>query len=1296
MKNINLKTKLTMGFFVVILIMFSAAMFGLWGLIDNTSQFNTVIKISEEGQLSDEIDSYLYSERLAFKKYETSNNQDYINQYKEIGVKMQKSVSRFLEISKDKKRIEFIQQIMEKSNDYKNHFDDYVSLSNSLSTYYKEQNIYGEELLNALSVMKKTSYEMEDFQTYYVIANTLEHFLNARLSSSKYFYSHDQDEFNLYSSNYKLFEEDANLLTGIEKKASYMLEYNTLVKSMPMYKKSMDNIYTNIGKMDKDVAYMDLNGPEVSNLTGKIKTSSADETNRFNSSLQAANEGREVSMVIIFLISITVAILVVYNILKIILKPINFLTSTFESIAASDANVDFRLPENSNDEIGKMSKSFNIFMVKIKEMIEEVKYQNWLKTAETEISEIVRVENDIDIITNQTVDYLCKYLNMLIGALYLPNEEGNFCLNSSYSYTNRKCDRAVIKTGEGVIGQVIKDKKLIILRDLPEDYILVQSGLGNSKPNSIIVLPCQNEDELICIIELANFEGFNEHQVKLLEALSEVIGRLLHSVKVRLQMEELLDKTLIQAEELQMQQEELRQSNEELEEQAKALRESESKLQNQQEELRVSNEELETHAKQLEEQKSILNEKNDALMVVQGEMIKKADDLEKANKYKSEFFANMSHELRTPLNSILVLSQLLETRDPGAPLTDKEKQFAKTIHSSGEDLLTLINDILDLSKVEAGKLVAHNEKVYLKDVLIENERLFEPMAGMKKLELKLTIEPNMPEYIVTDSMRLNQIIKNLISNAIKFTHKGYVKANFRGLNNNEVTPLNLKPEDYIGLEVADSGIGIPEDKQQEVFEAFKQSDGTTSRQYGGTGLGLTISLELAKLLGGNILLESELNKGSKFLLVLPREPMAKGVEMDIINDFDSIQEIIVETVTDKSEAGGINSVSKQDKSILIIEDDKAFAKILCDLAEDKGYISYVAYNGKDGILQAKSQRPTGIILDMGLPDMDGLILAKILSADETTKDIPIHIISGSEERVNEAMPKSIIGFLKKPVDIKSVYKTLSKIESFDSRGEKKILVVGACDDEDFEMFSKLGNVSLKKVLTGKEAIEELTNQQYGCIVLDIKLTDINSVDFMTKLRSDYDIDTPIIIYTKEEVSPDEIYDINKYAETIILKSSKSKDRLVDEVSLFLHDVNKNISDSIPTSKIIADDKNSLVGVNVLLADDDSRNVFALMHVLEQNGMNVIVAKDGLEAVNKFGENKIDVVLMDIMMPNMDGYEATKKIRETLKGKNTPIIALTAKAMIDDRDKCISAGTNDYLTKPVDIKKLISMIRVWSV
>lgn len=1019
----------------------------------------------------------------------------------------------------------------------------------------------------------------------------------------------------------------------------------------------------------------------------------------------------------------------IFLIIRNVSRSLKSLKNTMEESIEKDKFLKVNL--EGKDEIVDVANHYNKLIHKLK-----VQFDN--RNGLNELSNSISGNMDMKNFLNKAISFICEYTNSGNGVFYLFGEEKeSLDLMATYAFTERQKLMNHLEIGESLVGQVAVERKSILLKNIKKGEGEINSGIISEAPINIIGMPLIYEDKLCGVIELSSFEPFDANKIEYLEAASDIVAVSIYSSIQRdkiyklldetqksnhlleinqqeiakkaeelelnnIKLNELFERSKKQAETLQEQQEELSQNNEELEEQARALKESESKLQLQQEELRISNEELETYTEELKEQKQILCEKNNALAISQEEMINKAEDLEKANKYKSEFLANMSHELRTPLNSILVLSQLLANKKEKEPLTEKEKEFASTIHSSGKDLLTLINGVLDLSKVEAGKLQVNKEKVYLREILEENRNMFESMADMKKLDLKFSIDKDMPEYIETDSLRLNQIIKNLLSNSIKFTHKGQIKLCFRKLKEKEIEDLMVQESNYIAIEVKDTGIGIPKDKMKEVFEAFKQSDGTTSRQYGGTGLGLTISLELSKLLGGYILHESEVNKGSKFILVIPKEPIVEKKESNIVNTIENVysydnpkdNEINREVIE-----SNVNEISsKNEKRVLIIEDDPTFAQILSDLAEEKGYMVTKVLTGKEGIIKAKTIKPIGIILDIGLPDMDGMILAQMLSEDESTKNIPIHVISGSEEISEvddfEGKPKSIIGFLKKPVDIKSIYKTLSKIESFDSKGPKKILVVGTCGDEDFKKFTQLGNVNIKKVLTGKDAFKELETQIYGCIILDIKLSDTNGIDFMKRLRDEFDIHTPIIIYTDEQIESEEVDNINKYAETIILKSKKSKERLIDEVSLFLHDVNKNSFNKRRSNSVIENDKNSLDGIRVLLADDDSRNVFALTNLLERSGINVVVAKDGFEVVKKFEENEIDLVLMDIMMPKMDGYEATQQIRKNLKGKNTPIIALTAKAMSDDRDKCISAGANDYLMKPVDANQLFSMIKVW--
>ncbi|WP_255364404.1 response regulator [Fusibacter sp. 3D3] len=989
------------------------------------------------------------------------------------------------------------------------------------------------------------------------------------------------------------------------------------------------------------------------------------------------------------------------QIIKNILGSLNRLKSTMAN--SVEANKFLKVEWVGDDEIADVSKHYNT-------LIGQLETQFNMRIGLSELSNAISGELSLEMLSRESISALATFTASGNGVLYLHDDaQEALHLTAAYAFNEKQKLMKKVELGEGLIGQVALDKKAILIENRTLSEGLINTGMISIEPLNVIGMPLIFENQLYGVFELASFEAYDNSKREYLKFAAEMIAIRIYSTTQREKIHLLLDDARdinalleVQKQEVIQKSEELTRNYEVLEAQSRTLKASEEKLQIQQEELRVTNEELEIHARQLEEQKKRLNEKNKALAMAQEELVKKADALEVTNKYKSEFLANMSHELRTPLNSILVLSQLLRDKPENTPLSEKETEFASTIYSAGEDLLTLINDVLDLSKIEAGKLNIQKEKVYLEGIIANNKKLFDPMAELKALDLRFTIDSELPEYIESDGLRLNQIIRNLVSNAIKFTSEGHVGVQIRNLKPEEADKLMILESDYIVFEVSDTGIGIPEDKMEAVFEAFRQSDGTTSREYGGTGLGLTISLEIAHLLGGYVLHESEEHIGSQFLLVMPKMPIEKkstleGLEKERASSETEIIGEQIEKPENKTEKRKENK-TENEKRLLIIEDDPTFTQIISDLAEEKGYTVSSVQSGKRGLKRAQAWQPVAIVADIELPDMDGMALAKMLSEDKVTEHIPIHIISGAEviSGLNSfgEMPRSIVGFLKKPVDIKSIYKTLSKLESVDMKGMNQILVVGNCGDEDFEKFAQLGQFRIKKVLTGKEALVELESQTFGCLILDIKLSDISGVDFMSTLRDSSSIQIPVIIYTDEAIDLDEIDGINRYAETLILKSQRSRERLVDEVSLFLFDINKNERSRMSPQVFVGDDKKALLGVRILLADDDNRNVFALSQLLERSGVQVMVAKDGVEAVEKFEENEIDLILMDIMMPKMDGFDAMRCIRESSKGQNIPIIALTAKAMIEDRDKCIDAGANDYLIKPVDTQKLLSMIKVW--
>ncbi len=743
------------------------------------------------------------------------------------------------------------------------------------------------------------------------------------------------------------------------------------------------------------------------------------------------------------------------------------------------------------------------------------------------------------------------------------------------------------------------------------------------------------------------------------------------------QMEELAQ----QSEELQSQQEELKQMNEELEEQAQNLK-------SQQEELQMTNEEL-------EEQTQSLEAKNTEVEASKNDIEQKTKQLEISSKYKSEFLANMSHELRTPLNSLLILSKdLSENRKNN--LDSIQVESAEIIYKSGHDLLVLINEVLDLSKIEAGKMAINIESLYLKDFTDDLMRDFKHQAEQKGLKLTCTFDKGIPECIRTDSQRLNQILKNLLSNAIKFTEKGSVSIS-----------INRNSETTLIISVTDTGIGIKEDKQMPIFEAFQQAEGGTSRKYGGTGLGLSISRELAKLLGAEIKLNSKLNKGSTFSLIIPLEihPEEQAIRIDTLKPV--LHKLHPDSYRDANETEYLNypsiaddrsTIIKDDKVVLIIEDDLKFASLLLKQANTKGFKCLSAASGEDGLSLASKYKPQAIILDIGLPGINGHSVLLELKANPTLRHIPVHIISANERSL-EPIKEGAVEFLMKPIENKDLEKAFARIENFVSRKIKNLLIIEDNENARKAMRILIGNGDVKclEAGTGKEALILFEQNHIDCIILDIGLPDISGFELIHKLEKLKGNNIPpIIVYTGKELTKEENNELQKYAETIIIKGIKSEERLLDETALFLH---RTIS-NLPKSKQMVihnlyDKETMFRSKKILLADDDMRNVFALSKILTERGMEIIKAENGKNALEMLDTHTdIDMVLMDIMMPELDGYEAMRKIRSQMKFKNLPVIALTAKAMKEDKQKCIDAGANDYITKPINIERLLSLMRVW--
>jgi signal transduction histidine kinase/CheY-like chemotaxis protein/methyl-accepting chemotaxis protein len=982
-------------------------------------------------------------------------------------------------------------------------------------------------------------------------------------------------------------------------------------------------------------------------------------------------------------------------------------------------------------DFAQTQKALETAALRLAETTQQNVTQDWLKTGQNQLNDQMSGDQNRVELTHNIVSFLTLYLEAQVGVCYLVEgtieHKHSMKLIASYAQTRRKNLAEEFQFSEGLVERAAKELNSISIN--------IEAGLeAETVPPYVIVIPFLYENIIKGVIVLGSLEKLTEIQQEFLHQVMPSVGVAVNSVESRTKMQELLAQTQAQSEELQNQQESLQQTNEELQSQSEELQSQTEELQTQQEELQQTNDALEDRTKALESQKEEIQHKNLVLEKTRTEMEqaqiaiqRKAEELELASKYKSEFLANMSHELRTPLNSLLILAQLLVNNKPGN-LTDKQVEYAETIHSAGSDLLTLINEILDLSKVEAGKIEVIVEKISLADLIETFEQKFRPLAEDKELAFNIKIANDLPPQLETDAQRFQQIINNLLSNAFKFTSQGEIRLEIQYasdkfsqsfVSTSSTTTSNKSPQiPVMAFSVTDTGVGIPKDKQKVIFEAFQQVDGTTSRRYGGTGLGLSISRQLARLLGGELHLQSEEGQGSCFTLYLPEKfakPKSEATELSPSeSSFVSAPDDVLTASTESSKVSQAEptqttetlppfsddreDLSLEDQVLLIIEDDRNFSKLLMDLAQEQAFKCLVAEDGQTGLQLAAKYKPQAIILDVGLPLLDGWQVMDRLKDNPATRHIPVHFISGADQSL-EATKMGAIGYLHKPVSLEKLGDTFKKIEQFMTRTVKNLLVVVDSEPRQQKILELVGgdNIQIKLALTIAEAFQQIEMVTYDCIILDLDIEQGSGSALLERIQQDQGLcQMPLIIYTERDLTSSEETILLQCAEHIPVKSVHSRERLLDEATLFLH----QLEAKLPVEKrnmlrMVHDKEAILKNKKVLIVDDDVRNIFALATVLEDHDMEVVCTKngkDGLEALTE--HNDIALILMDIMMPEMDGYEAMREIRKQLHYRQLPIIALTAKAMKGDKAKCIEAGANDYLSKPVDTDKLISLMRVW--
>jgi len=898
---------------------------------------------------------------------------------------------------------------------------------------------------------------------------------------------------------------------------------------------------------------------------------------------------------------------------------------------------DISLPPDSQDEIGVLAREFGAMMKQKNE-------EDWVKENLVGTTNTLLGFKHMKPFAEALIEGAAQAVGAPLAMLYVsdrfihgqeePGDEA-VSLLGAYGYKEWEHFPKRFASGEGLIGQCLKSWQSMLITHIPENYLRIASALGESAPCEILLMPILFENRVAGVMELARWDRFSPIQQNFMEQLCFNAGVILNGISSGMRTEELLEETRQTAEELQR---------------------SEEELKTQQEELQSSNEELEEKTKALEMQNS--------------QVRKQSQELERASTYKSEFLANMSHELRTPLNSLLILAKSLAGNEEGN-LTDEQVEEANVIHRGGLELLSLINDILDLSKVEAGKISLHLEAVPLDGILHRMQQQFLPLAGESGVLFEIRRVGDLPGILHTDAQRVEQILKNLLSNAFKFTSRGAV-----------VLEVAQGANEMLAFSVIDTGIGIDPEKLNDIFEAFQQEDGSIDRHYGGTGLGLTIARKFARLLGGEIRVKSAKGKGSVFSLLVPMRG-ASGAA-------DALPSLPEERLY-------IQEAPK--KNLLIIEDDRDFAKILTKIARKKGYACILAENGAAGIKLAQEQEVTAIILDLGLPDMDGFSVLNMLKDNPKTKRIPVHVISGQAQDGEDSLHQGAVGHLHKPVTSQQFDMVLARIEARAPSKVKRLLLVE--DDENTQKaihtLLKKSDIEMQVCASGKEALEQVQREGFDCIILDLQLPDMNGFEWLEQVEGKLgEKRPPVIVHTARELTEEENRRLQQYTGNIVIKGAGADGRLLDEVTLFLHSVEAALPAHQQISvKMQHDPEQSLQGRTVLVVDDDLRNTFALSKVLKKRGLTVVIADNGQMALDKLhAEKNIDLVIMDIMMPVMDGYQAIREIRAKAKWRELPILALTARAMPEEQEKCIAAGANDYLTKPVDLEKLMTLISVW--
>jgi len=1004
-----------------------------------------------------------------------------------------------------------------------------------------------------------------------------------------------------------------------------------------------------------------------------------------NEILEKPNELRDTLMMITLGTFFIIMILFYFIIQKYIIASLNKfqygLLNFFDYVNGESKNIEL-LDESTKDEIGLMSSVVNNGIEKTQKNIKDRETQNWIKNGVNELNQILINLNSLEKVSSESISFIGNYINAGVGVFYIYDTKDDTLFQySSYAHIVRDELSTRFNLGEGVVGQVALQKSPILLKNIKKDQLTITTGTTTQEPYNTYTFPLVYNDILYGVIEIGSFETLQEQTVEFLNSIDKTICISLASAIQNKKVQELLDTTKQANDTLTVKQDELESANKYMQQQQQELEEANANMEEQQQQLEEANANMEEQQQQLKISEQNLKLQNQHLDETQQEIQKKADELEQSGRYKSEFLANMSHELRTPLNSIILLSSLLQ-KNSKHTLNNDDVKKAKTIFDSGNELLRLINDILDLSKVESGKMEVIVDSFESDHFLSQMKDIFDFTASDKGLEFLIVDEYQ--SVIHSDKDRISQIVRNLVSNAFKFTSKGSITL--------KIAP-SKKLDKEIELSVIDTGIGIKKEKQEIIFKAFTQADGSTSREYGGTGLGLSISRELSKLLGGEISVTSEYEKGSIFSIDLP---LLKSTSTSKRISFERPKEISKakvekQAVSNKIPQDDRGLLSKNDEAYLIIDDDKTFADIVYEEIKKDGSFGLVAYDASSGLKLVQEFNIKGIMLDLTLPDMDGVDVLKELKSNSHSRHIPVHVIS-SKDKNSQTLELGAIGYLQKPVYDGDINEVISNIDSFKQKKIKDLLIVEDDKVHREALIELVGEgVNIQGVKTASEAIHEVKKEIYDTVVVDLGLMDGSGYEVCEYIKNSHP-QLPIIIYTGKDISKEDKVKLQAYSNSIIIKTANSNERILNEINLFLHR-DDNISEKdtpVPFEKVDLEDS------HVLVVDDDIKNIFVLEAALQEFNAKTYTAFNGKEALEFLEENEhIDLILMDIMMPVMDGYEAMQEIRKNDAIKHIPIIAVTAKAMKEDREKCIQSGADDYMSKPINLNILGGLIEQWS-